>query len=277
MNEEEIEKAEIELLLSAIHLRYGYDFRQYARASIRRRARHARDKFGCRRISDLIPSLLWDEEFGRKLMAQFSITVTEMFRDPEFYRAVQLQVFPYLSTWPFFRVWVAGSATGEEVYSLAILLKEEGLYDRARICATDLNEHALKQAQEGIYSLKDIQQYTLNYQKAGGRQSFADYYHAEYQSAIMNPALKTNITFAHHNLVTDGVFSEVQLIFCRNVLIYFDRALQNRALGILAASLVHGGFLSLGAKEVLEYSDVAAQFTTVDPVYKIYRKQVVKS
>ncbi len=277
MNEAEIEKVETELLLDAIHRRYGYDFRQYARASLRRRTLHAASKFGYPRISDLIPAILWNEQLGRALLAEFSIRVTEMFRDPDFYRAVRLQVVPYLSTWPFFRVWVAGCATGEEAYSLAILLKEEGLYDRAKIFATDFNEDALKKAQEGIYPLQDIRQYTFNYQKAGGRQSFADYYHAEYQSAILSPAIKTNLTFAHHNLVTDDVFSETQLVFCRNVLIYFDRDLQNRVLKIFASSLGRGGFLCLGNKEALEYSEVAEQFTLVDRAQKIYQKRIGKS
>ncbi len=273
MNEADIEKVESELLLDAIHRRYGYDFRQYSRASLRRRTLHAVSKFGYQRISDLIPAILWNEQLGRALLAEFSIRVTEMFRDPDFYRAVRLQVAPHLSTWPFLRVWIAGCATGEEAYSLAILLKEEGLYDRTKIFATDFNEDALKKAHDGIYALRDIQQYTFNYQKAGGRQSFADYYHAEYQSAILSPAIKANLTFAHHNLVTDDVFSETQLVFCRNVLIYFDRALQNRVLKIFASSLARGGFLCLGSKEALEYSDVADQFTVVDAAQKIYRKR----
>jgi len=273
MNDAEIETVETELLLDAIHRRYGYDFHQYARASLRRRTLHAVSKFGYRRISELIPAILWNEQLGRALLSEFSIRVTEMFRDPDFYRAVRLQVVPHLGTWPFFRVWVAGCATGEEAYSLAILLKEEGLYDRAKLFATDLNEEALKKAQEGIYALQAIRQYTFNYQRAGGRQSFADYYHAEYQSAILSPAVKSNLTFAQHNLVTDAVFSETQLIFCRNVLIYFDRDLQNRVLKLFTASLSRGGFLCLGNKEALEYSEVADQFTVVDAAQRIYRKR----
>ncbi len=274
MNELEIEKVETELLLEAIQKRYGYDFSQYARASLRRRIGHALSKLGLTHVTDLIPAILWDENLGRTLLAEFSITVTEMFRDPDFYRAVRLLIVPYLRTWPFFRIWVAGCATGEEAYSLAILLKEEGLYDRARIFATDMNEQALQIAREGIYPLRDIQQYTLNYQKAGGLQSFADYYHAEYQSAIIDPAIKGNITFASHNLVTDGAFGESHIIFCRNVLIYFDRDLQNRVLRTFAESLGRGCFLCLGTKETLDYSEVANQFIAVVPAQKIYRKRV---
>jgi chemotaxis protein methyltransferase CheR len=273
MQPDDIEKIELELFLEAIYQRYGYDFRHYARASARRRARHILTKSGSKNLSDLIPLILHNEEFAQKAVHDFSITVTEMFRDPDFYRAVRQTVTPYLQTYPFIKIWVAGCATGEEVYSLAILLKEEGIYDRVTIYATDFNEIALKKAAEGIYPLKDVQQYTGNYQKSGGVRSFSDYYHAEYNSAIMNASLKTNITFANHNLVTDSVFSEVQVIFCRNVLIYFDRTLQNWALNTLANSLSRGGFLCLGTKETLEFSSVFDQFKAVVFEQRIYQKR----
>ena len=273
MQPDEIEKIELELFLEAIYQRYGYDFRHYARASARRRARHILTKSGCKNLSDLIPLLLRNEDFAQKAVHDFSITVTEMFRDPDFYQAVRQTVMPYLQTYPFIKIWLAGCATGEEVYSLAILLKEEGLYDRATIYATDFNETALKKAAEGIYPLKDVQQYTGNYQKSGGVRSFSDYYHAEYNSAIMNASLKANITFANHNLVTDSVFSEMQVIFCRNVMIYFDRTLQNWALNTLANSLSRGGFLCLGTKETLEFSSVFDQFKTVTFEQRIYQKR----
>ena len=273
MQPDDIEKIELELFLEAIYRRYGYDFRHYARASAGRRARHILTKSGCKHLSDLIPLLLYDEEFTQKAIHDFSITVTEMFRDPDFYRAVRQTVTPYLQTYPFIKIWVAGCATGEEVYSLAILLKEEGLYDRTTIYATDFNETALKKAAEGIYPLKDVQQYTGNYQKSGGARSFSDYYHAEYNSAILNASLKANITFANHNLVADDVFSEVQVVFCRNVLIYFDRTLQNWALNTLANSLSRGGFLCLGTKETLEFSSVFAQFKAVILEQRIYQKR----
>lgn len=273
MEPDEIEKIELELFLEAIYRRYGYDFRHYARASARRRARHILAQSGREHLSELIPLLLQDEAFAQKAIYDFSITVTEMFRDPDFYRAVRQTVAPYLQTYPFVKIWVAGCATGQEVYSLAILLKEAGLYERTTIYATDFNETALKKAAEGIYPLKEVQQYTGNYQKSGGQRSFADYYHAEYNSAIMDASLKANITFAHHNLVTDSVFSEAQVIFCRNVLIYFDRSLQNWVLNTLANSLSRGGFLCLGAKETLEFSAVSSQFKPISLEERIYQKR----
>ena len=274
MNPDDLEKIELELFLDAIHQRYGYDFRHYARASVSRRARHILAKSGHQHLSDLIPLLLHDESFAFQAIYDFSITVTEMFRDPTFYQAVRQLVTPYLQTYPFIKIWVAGCATGEEVYSLAILLKEEGLYNRTTIYATDFNETALKKAAEGIYPLKDVQQYTGNYQKSGGLHSFSEYYHADYNSAIMDTALKTNITFAQHNLVTDSVFSEVQVVFCRNVLIYFDRSLQNWVLNTLANSLSRGGFLCLGTKETLEFSSVVDQFKAVNLQERIYQKRM---
>jgi chemotaxis protein methyltransferase CheR len=273
MNSEEIEKVEIELLLEALYRRYGYDFRHYARASVRRRARHILAKSGKKQLADLIPLLLHDDDFAGKIIYDFSITVTEMFRDPDFYRAVRGIVAPYLKTYPFTKVWTAGCATGEEVYSLAILLQEEGLYNRVKLYATDFNDAALRKASDGIYPLKEVQQYTANYQKAGGTRSFSDYYHAEYNSAIMDQSLKSNITFTNHNLVTDGSFSEVQVIFCRNVLIYFDRSLQNWVLNTFAGSLSRGGFLCLGNKETLEFSSVYDQFKVIDAEQRIYQKK----
>lgn len=274
MDSEEIEKVEIELFLEALYRRYGYDFRHYARASVRRRARHILAKSGKQRLSELIPLLLHDEEFAGKAVYDFSITVTEMFRDPDFYRAVRNIVAPYLKTYPFVKVWVAGCATGEEVYSLAILLQEEGVYNRVKLYATDFNDLALRKAADGIYPLKDVQQYTSNYQKAGGTRSFSDYYHAEYNSAIMNQTLKANVVFSNHNLVTDSGFGEAQVIFCRNVLIYFDRSLQNWVLNSFAESLSRGGFLCLGSKETLEFSAVHDQFKVVDAEQRIYQKKV---
>jgi chemotaxis protein methyltransferase CheR len=183
-------------------------------------------------------------------------------------------VVPYLKTYPFVKVWVAGCATGEEVYSLAIVLQEEGVYDRATLFATDFNDLALQKAGEGIYPLKEMRQYTANYQQSGGKRSFADYYHAQYDSVIMDQSLKARITFANHNLVTDGIFGDVHLIFCRNVLIYFDKTLQHRVLTLLTDSLLHGGFLCLGTKETLEFSPVESYFRVVDAHEKIYQKRL---
>ncbi len=272
---EDIEEIEINLFLEAIFQRYGYDFRNYARASVKRRLHVLLEKSGCARISEMISRLLYDEVFSQTAIQGFSIAVTEMFRDPEFYRTFRQSVVPYLKTYPYIRVWHAGCAMGEEAYSLAILLKEEGLYERSTIFATDFNEAVLDKAKEGIYTLRDMRQYSLNYLSAGGTRSFADYYHAKYESAIMDPALKSRITFASHNLATDGVFSELHVIFCRNVLIYFDKDLQNRVLGLFANSLVPGGFLCLGSKETLQYSDMADQFRVVDERAKIFQKRIV--
>jgi chemotaxis protein methyltransferase CheR len=274
MNSDDIEKIELELFLETINYRYGYDFRHYARASIRRRVRHILAKSGHRHVSDLIPLLLYDEQFASRAIFDFSITVTEMFRDPDFYRAVRQTVTPYLKTFPFIKIWVAGCATGEEVYSLSILLQEEGLYNRVKIYATDFNDIALKKASDGIYPLKDVQQYTANYQKSGGVRSFSDYYHAEYNSAIMDQSLKSNIIFSNHNLVTEGSFSEVQVVFCRNVLIYFDRSLQNWVFNTFANSLSRSGFLCLGTKETLEFSAVYDQFKVIDAQERIYQKKI---
>lgn len=273
MNREDVERIEIDLLLEALLRRYGYDFRHYARASVRRRVRHLLAQGPHDTVAELIPRVLHDEDFARAAIYAFSIAVTEMFRDPEFYQVLREKVVPYLGTYPFVKAWAAGCATGEEVYSLAIVLKEEGLYERTTLFATDFNDAALRKAEEGIYPLKDIRQYTANYQHAGGTRSFADYYHAQYDSVIMDQSLRANITFANHNLATDGVFGEMHIVFCRNVLIYFDRDLQDRVLALLAGSLNRGGFLCLGNKETLEYSTVQGQFKVVDAEQRIYQKR----
>ncbi|HTP10074.1 MAG TPA: protein-glutamate O-methyltransferase CheR [Anaerolineae bacterium] len=272
--QDDIEEIETNLFLEAIFQRYGYDFRHYARASVKRRVQRLLEISGCTQISEMIPRLLHDEDFSQTAIQGFSIAVTEMFRDPDFYRAFRQQVVPYLKTYPYIRVWHAGCAMGEEVYSLAIVLQEEGLYERSTIFATDFNDAVLDKAREGIYTLKDMRQYSLNYLSAGGTRSFADYYHAKYELAIMDPSLKRRITFASHNLATDGVFSELQVIFCRNVLIYFDKDLQKRVLGLFAASLAPGGFLCLGSKESLQYSDMIDQFKTIDERASIYQKRI---
>lgn len=268
----QIEEIEVNLLLEAIFQRYGYDFRNYSRASIERRARNflSRTKFDY--ISELIPNLMYDEILFESLVREFSITVTEMFRDPFVYRTLRERVFPFLKTYPFIRIWHAGCATGEEVYSIAILLKEEGLFARATAFATDFNDWALDQSKEGVYPIDSVKKFTLNYQQAGGKQSFSEYYHANYDAIVMNPSLKKNITFANHNLVNDGVFSEVHLIFCRNVLIYFNKDLQNRALKLFRNSLVRGGFLCLGTKETIQFSEVVNDFKVFDEKAKVFQK-----
>lgn len=268
----ELETIEIDLLLESIYRRYGYDFRAYARASIERRIRLFLSAAGCATVSEMIPQVLHDAAFFSRLLPYFSIPVTEMFRDPWVYLAVREQVVPLLRTWPHVKIWHAGCATGEEVYSLAIVLKEEGLYDRATIYATDFSGAALDQARAGTYEIDKLQEATRNYQQAGGKASLADYYHAAYGAAAMDPALRERIVFSGHNLASDSVFGEMHLVFCRNVLIYFNRELQDRALGLFAESLVHGGFLCLGSKESLQFSALHGHFEAVDRKARLYKK-----
>jgi chemotaxis protein methyltransferase CheR len=268
----EMEELEIDLLLEAILRRYGYDFRNYARASLRRKVRQIAAEVGVGHISELVPRLLHDAELFSNVVGNFATPVTEMFRDPSFFKFVRETVVPYLHTWPFVRIWMAGCATGEEVYSLAILLKEEGIYERCTLFATDFVDPVLRHAKEGIYPLRNMQTNSINYQRAGGRGTLSDYYHADYDSVIMDAGLRENVTFANHNLVTDGVFSEVHLVLCRNVLIYFNNTLQNRVLNLFHASLLHGGFLALGSKESLQQSDIRDRFQELEPMWKIYRK-----
>ncbi len=272
---EGVEAIEIDLLLEAVYRRHGYDFRSYARASIERRVRQFLSGCGCASVSEMIPKVLHDEEFFSRLVRYFSISVTELFRDPFVYRAVREKVVPLLRTWSHFKVWHAGCATGEEVYSLAIVLKEEGIYDRATIYATDFNDEALERAREGICEAGKLREATRNYQQAGGKRSFSEYYHARYEAAAMDAALRERVVFSGHNLASDSVFGEMQLVFCRNVLIYFNRDLQNRALGLFTESLVHGGFLCLGAKEDLRFTDVADQYDVVDEKARIYKKKAL--
>jgi len=211
MKKSEIDAIEMNLLLEAIYQRYGHDFRQYAKSSIKRRVQDALQKSDCGNLTEMIQKLLYDESFFQWFLGHFSITVTEWFRDPLFYRTLREKVVPYLKTFPFFKIWHAGCATGEEVYSLAIILKEEGLYDKATIFATDFNDDALAKARKGIYSVKDIQEAASKYQKAGGTGSLSEVFHAQHNSAIVAQALKENITFANHNLATDSVFGEMHL------------------------------------------------------------------
>ena len=273
MRKTDLEDIELNLMMDAMYQRYGYDFRHYARSSVERRAKQFCTKSGYNHVSELIPLLLNDESFFQKLVKEFSITVTELFRDPLVYKKITETVFPKLKTYPHFRVWHAGCATGEEVYSLAILLKEHGLYDQARIYATDFNDEALEVARQGLYKIENVKQFTVNYQKAGGTHSFSEYYMAKYDSISIDKSLKKNITFANHNLVTDGIFGEMHLVLCRNVLIYFDKVLQKRVLNLICESLVNGGFLCLGSMESLLFSDVEMKFDIAEEKEKLYRKR----
>jgi chemotaxis protein methyltransferase CheR len=269
----ENQNIELQLLLQAVYLKYGYDFRNYAKASIKRRIQHRLNSDGFPNISAMQHRVLNDVSFFDTLLLDLSINVTEMFRDSTFYRALREKVFPVLKTFPYLKIWHAGCSSGEEVYSMAILLKEAGLYERAQLYATDMNEVVLKQAKEGIYPINRLKQYTGNYQKAGGQESFSEYYTAHYDHVVMNKSLKEHILFSDHNLATDGVFGEMHLIMCRNVLIYFNRELQNRVFGLFYDSLCDGGFLCLGSKESIRLSSYSDSFEDLVREEKIYRKR----
>jgi chemotaxis protein methyltransferase CheR len=268
----ETQNIELQLLLQAIYLKYGYDFRNYAKASIKRRIEHRMNKEELPHFSAMQHKLLYDLSFFNRLLLDLSINVTEMFRDPNFYLALRKFVIPELKKLPFLKIWHAGCSSGEEVYSMAIILKEEGLYQHTQIYATDMNQVVLNQAKQGIYSLSKLKQYTVNYQKAGGQESFSDYYSAYYDHVVMAQFLKENILFSDHNLATDGVFGEMNLIMCRNVLIYFNRELQHRALGLFFESLTPQGYLCLGSKESIRFSEYSPAFEDVDRGEKIYLK-----
>lgn len=263
---------EIELLLEAIFQKYSYDFRNYGRAHIKRRILHRLASSNFENVSHLQHQILYDESLLKLILKDFSINVTEMFRDPSFYRKLKTEVIPILKTYPFIKIWHAGCSTGEEVYSMAILLHEEGLLERSQIYATDFNQTVLKKASEGIYHINKVKEFTFNYQKSGGTQSFSDYYTAKFESVILNKELKSNITFADHNLVCDNSFAEVHLVICRNVLIYFNKKLQNSVIKLLSNSLIPGGYLALGSKESLRFSSSFNDFDIIDENEKIYKK-----
>lgn len=269
----ENENIEIQLLMEAIYLKYGYDFRDYARASVKRRIMHRLVVSGLKDISEMQHKLLNDVLFFETLLLDLSINVTEMFRDPSFYSTLRKEVIPFLKTYPFIKIWHAGCSTGEEVYSMSILLREEGLSKRTQIYATDFNDVVLQKAKEGIFPIDRIKAYTANYQKAGGVESFSDYYTADNESIIMDRSLKKNIVFAKHNLVTDSVFGEMNLIMCRNVLIYFNKDLQNRVIKLFRDSLCYNGYLCLGSKEAISSSGFKDDFDDFVRNEKIYRKR----
>jgi chemotaxis protein methyltransferase CheR len=267
-----VEEVEIRLLLDGVFQHYGYDFRDYAPSSVRRRVRHLILAENLPSISELTERVLHDPAWMERLVAAFSINVSAMFRDPSFYRSFRENLVPILRTYPFVRIWHAGCSTGEEVYSIAILLHETGLYERCRIYATDFNEAVLRKAREGIFPLTTMKAYTANYIQAGGSSAFSEYYTAEYDSAIFRPWLRRNIVFAQHNLAMDTSFNEVHVVVCRNVMIYFNRALQNRVVDLFSASLVRLGFLCLGNKESLKGTAGEAAYDVVDADERIYRK-----
>lgn len=273
MRSKETSDLEIKLLLEAIYQKYHYDFRQYSEAHIRRRVMNRMIMSGLQDVSQMQSKVLSDESFASKLLQDLSITVTEMFRDPGFYKSLRENVVPILKTYPFIKVWHAGCATGEEAYSMAIILLEEGLYNRTTIYATDFNQQALNKAKDGIFSTAMMKEYTTNYQLSGGKESFSNYYTSSYDNVIMDQSLKKNIVWANHNLVTDSVFAEVNLVLCRNVLIYFDKDLQNKVQTLFYNSLINGGILCLGSKESLRFTDLYANYSDLDTKQRIFKKK----
>jgi len=269
-----LQELEIDLLLEAVHRRYGYDFRDYARASLRRRVRKLMLDEGVGTVSALLERVLHDADCLDRLVRTWTINVTSMFRGPGFFAAFREHAVPLLRTYPFVRVWIAGCASGEEVYSLAILLREEGLLARSRIYATDLNGEALERARDGIYDLGQMKEYTENYQRSGGTRSFSEYYTARYERVVFDPSLRDNVVFSRHNLVTDGSFNEFQAIVCRNVLIYFNRDLQDRVHRLFNESLCNLGILGLGSKETLRSTSVADSYGEIDRRNRLYQKGV---
>jgi chemotaxis protein methyltransferase CheR len=268
----DLEELELELLLEAIHRRYGFDFRQYAPASLRRRVRRRMDGEKVATISALQDLILHDPAVMERLLLDLSVNVTAMFRDPTFFLSFRERVVPLLRTYPFSRIWVAGCSTGEEVYSLAILLAEEGLADRVRIYATDINEAVIERARLGVFPLDKMQEYTQNYIRAGGTQSFSEYYVARYDGARFARGLVDGVVFAQHNLASDAAFNEFHVITCRNVMIYFAQPLQQHVHGLFYESLAMFGVLALGQKETIRFSPYESSFEELDAEERLYRK-----
>ena len=263
---------EIRLLIEAIYLKYSYDFRNYSGASIKRRILHALRQFDCLTVSALQERVLHDPGMFMQLLQYLTIPVSERFRDPDHFLAVRNEVVPLLRTWPSIKVWIAGCSTGEEVYSMAILLHEEGLLDRTQIYATDINGNALEKAAAGVYDIERIAGFTQNHQRAGAKSSLSEYYTTGYGRAVFDRSLRRQVVFSDHSLATDSVFSEVQMVSCRNGLIYFDRTLQDRAVGLFADALCPGGFLGLGSRETLRFSAHSARFAELARDERIFQK-----
>ena len=269
---DDIETLELELLLEGVYRRYGYDFRQYARSSLRRRLVGIMRAEGVATLSALQERVLHDSNVWERCLQGISVNVSSMFRDPSFFLAFRSFAVPILRTYPFIRIWQAGSSLGEEAYSLAILLQEEGLYERSLIYSTDINEAALRQARDGIYPADLMQRYTQNYIQSGGTRSFSEYYTARYEYAILRPSLRDNIVFSQHNLVSDGPFNEFNVVLCRNVMIYFTRPLQEHALSLLDSSLGKFGLLGLGAGESLRLTTLENLYEPVAEGQKLYKR-----
>jgi chemotaxis protein methyltransferase CheR len=268
----DLEALEIKLLTEGIYQHYGFDFRDYSLPSLKRRVWKRIYAEGLVTIAGLLEAVLHDAACMERLLLDLSINTTAMFRDPSFYLAFRRKIVPLLRTYPFVRIWHAGCSTGEEVYSMAILLQEEGLYDRCRIYATDINETVLQRAKEGIFPLATMQENTSNYIAAGGTGTFSEYYTARYDYALFRPSLRENVVFAQHNLVTDASFNHFNVIFCRNVLIYFNNALQDRVQRLFVQSMEMFGILGLGKKETVRYSAVTGSYEEIDEAERLYRR-----
>jgi chemotaxis protein methyltransferase CheR len=268
----DLETIEIQLLLEGVYRQYGFDFREYAHASLRRRVWRRVHAEGLQTISALLDRVLHDEAVMERLLVDLSINVTAMFRDPTFFSAFRQQVVPMLRTYPFTRIWVAGCSSGEEVYSLAILLREEGVYERTRIYATDINAAVLERARAGVFPLDKMKEYTENYIRAGGTHAFSEYYLAKYEGALFDRSLTENVVWAPHNLSQEGAFNTFHVIVCRNVMIYFDRSLQQRVHQLFHDSLERLGILALGHRETIRFSGFEDRYEAIDEAEKIYRK-----
>ena len=263
---------EIELLIQAVYTKFQYDFREYSRSSLRRRLEQAKIKFHVQTITELQNKVLHEQDFFPKLLAYLTVNTTEFFRDPEYFSALREKVIPFLRTFPSIKIWIAGCSTGEEVLSLSILLREENI-KKYLIYATDINPMNLEVARKGIYPADTLKKASRNYQLAGGKGSLSDYYAAAYDSVKFHESVFENIVFSDHSLATDSVFSETHFVSCRNVLIYFDRPLQDRAFSLFEESLVRGGFLGLGNKETIQFSSIKDQFDVIDQETRLYQKK----
>lgn len=272
MGQEQLEDIEIQLLLEGIYRHYGFDFRNYAAASIKRRIWNMIHAEGLTTVSGLQERILHSRECMERFLCKLSVNVTSMFRDPDFFLVFRNKVVPILRTYPFIRIWHAGCSTGEEVYSMAILLYEEGLYHRSRLYATDINEMSLRKAKAGIFPLEFMQEYTQNYLLSGGKKSFSEYYTAAYENAIFSNYFKENIIFSQHNLVTDNAFNQFNIILCRNVLIYFDNVLQMRVHNLFYDSLVRFGILGLGRQESVKFTPHEGDYQEIEKGEKLFRR-----
>lgn len=268
---EKTEDIELQLLLEAIYQKYQYDFRGYSVASLKRRLLQAREHYGCRTLSALQERVLHEPSLFPELLSYLTIPVSEMFRDPGYFRALREKVIPHLRTYPSLKVWVAGCSTGEELYSFAILFREEGLEKRTIFYATDINAESLHKAEAGVYDVDRIALYADNHRLSGSAAPFSNYYTAAYGRAIFDRSLHEHTVFSDHSLASDSTFAEVHLISCRNVLIYFDRELQDRAISLFRDSLVRKGFLGLGSRESLRFSRHSEAFTEFVPEERIYQ------